>query len=452
MKVVETEVSVIGAGPAGSTVARLLAELGHTVLLVEQSQFPRRRIGESFPPSILRVFDALGLRAAIERAGFLRPTGTIVDWSSDGTGIKPMGAEAGFHVDRGDFDLLLRDMAVRRNVTLLQPARAHRPQRTANGWSIPVHSTSGEMLVHARVLVDASGRRVGPRGSPRTLAMWAYWRGVAVTGNEARVEAARNSWYWGAPLPNGMFNAAVFMDASSGAAARYCEYLSRSTLLRHCLGGVMDGNVHACDATPYSDDDPIGQNHLRVGEASYATDPLSSQGVQHALNSALQGSIAIHTLLVAPQDGDAAIEFYRERQAEAVTKSARIASTIYAREDRFASEPFWSHRAAQSADTAPALTERGPMPNHLPLRLAPGTRLADTPVLSGNRIRRMPALDHPALPRPVAFLGGVALAPLMREVTNGRTADEVARCWPLVANDSRRVLEWLWQTGLLEKH
>ena len=90
MKVVETEVSVIGAGPAGSTVARLLAELGHTVLLVEQSQFPRRRIGESFPPSILRVFDALGLRAAIERAGFLRPTGTIVDWSSDGTGIKPM--------------------------------------------------------------------------------------------------------------------------------------------------------------------------------------------------------------------------------------------------------------------------------------------------------------------------------------------------------------------------
>ena len=39
---------------------------------------------------------------------------------------------------------------------------------------------------------------------------------------------------------------------------------------------------------------PIGPNHLRVGEASYAVDPLSSQGVQHALSSALQGSIMIH--------------------------------------------------------------------------------------------------------------------------------------------------------------
>ena len=56
---------------------------------------------------------------------------------------------------------------------------------------------------------------MGPRGSPRTLAMWGYWRGVANTGNEARVEATQDSWYWGAPLPDCTFNAAVFMDASS---------------------------------------------------------------------------------------------------------------------------------------------------------------------------------------------------------------------------------------------
>ncbi len=450
MKIVETEVCVIGAGPAGSTVARLLAELGHTVLLVEQSQFPRRRIGESFPPSILQVFDALGLRAAIEQAGFLRPAGTIVNWSSDGTVTMPMGAKAGFHVDRGYFDLLLLEMAVRQKVALLQPARACRPRRTPNGWVIPIRSTSAGMLVHARVLVDASGRRVGPRGSPRTLAMWGYWRGVANTGNEARVEATRDGWYWGAPLPDCTFNAAVFMDASSGAATRYREYVSRSTLLRHCLDGVMDGEVHACDATPYADDDPIGPNHLRVGEASYAVDPLSSQGVQHALSSALQGSIAMHTLLAAPANGEGAIEFYRARQAEAVADSARTAARIYAREDRFASEPFWSRRAAQPADVPLAHTERGPLPNDRALRLAAAARIVYTPVLSGDRIRRMQALDHPRLARPVAFLGGVALAPLMRQVSDGRTAGELARCWPLDLADSRRVLEWLWNTGLLD--
>lgn len=436
---------------AGSTVARLLAELGHTVLLVEQSLFPRRRIGESFPPSILRVFDALGVRAEIERAGFFRPARTIVNWSSDGPVTMPMGAEAGFHVDRGRFDLLLLEMAVRRKVALLQPARARRPQRTTSGWIIPVHSASDEVLVHARILVDASGRHAGHRSSPRTLAIWGYWHGVANTGNEARVEAARNGWYWGAPLPNGTFNAAVFVDASSGAATRYREYISRSTLLGSCLGGVMDGEVHACDVTPYSNDDPIGPNHLRVGEASYAVDPLSSQGVQHALNSALQGSIAMHTLLTAPEDGDAALEFYRARQAEAVTNSSRAAAQIYAREDRFASEPFWSRRAAQSAATAPAYTERIPMPNNQPLRLAAAVRIACTPVLSGNRIRRIQALHHPVLPRPVAFLGDVALAPLMRDLNNGRTASDLAQSWPLDFDDSRRVIEWLWHNGLLEK-
>jgi len=451
MNIVETEVCVIGGGPAGSTVARRLAELGHAVLLVERSPFPRRRIGESFPPSILPVFEALGLREAIERAGFPRPTRTIVSWSSVGTVTLPMGAEAGFHVDRGRFDSLLLDMAVRRGVALLQPARARRPRRTANGWVIPVHSASAERLVQARVLVDASGRRAGSRDSPRTLAMWAYWRGVAGSGGEARVEAARDAWYWGAPLPNGVFNAAVFMDASSGAASRYGEYIARSTLLRHCLGGVMDGEVHACDVTPYSDDDPIGPNHLRVGEASYAVDPLSSQGVQHALNSALQGGIAMHTLLTSPEDGDAAVEFYRSRQTEATTTSARAAAQIYAREDRFASEPFWSPRAAQGPDSALEFIGRGPIPNDRPLRLAAAVRIIETPVLAGERIRRMQTLNHPALRRPIAFLGGVELAPLMREVGAGRTADDLARSWPMARADSRRVLEWLWYAGLLEQ-
>ena len=451
MKILETEVCVIGGGPAGSTVARRLAELGHAVVLVEQSRFPRRRVGESLPPTILRVLDSLGLRAAIERAGFLRPARAIVNWSSEGTVVKPVGAEPGFHVDRGRFDALLLDMAVRQMVDLLQPARAGRPRRGPHGWVIPVQGASAGVLVHARVLVDASGRRVGARGSPRTLAMWGYWRGVAGAGIEARVEAARDAWYWGAPLPGGTFNAAVFVDASSGAATRYREYLAGSALMRHCLGGVLDGGVHACDATPYADDDPIGPDHLRVGEASYAVDPLSSQGVQHALNSALQGSIALHTLMVAPADGATAIEFYRARQAEAVTTSARTAAQIYAREDRFASEPFWRRRAVLPAGTPLAPPELRPLPNNRPLRLAAAVRIADTPVLAGDRIRRMPALHHPALVRPVAFLGGVALAPLVGEVSDGRTAGELACRWPLAIADSRRVLEWLWHTGLLEQ-
>jgi len=452
VKLVETEVCVIGGGPAGATVARRLAELGHAVTLVERSAFPRRRIGESLPPSILPVLDALGLRAAIESAGFLRPAGTIVRWSSENEIRRPFGAAPAFQVDRGRFDMLVLDMAVRSGVTVRQPVRAGRPRRGARGWVIPARSDGGEFTIHAGALVDASGRRRRARSSPRTLALWGYWRGVPERdGGAPRVEAAPGAWYWGAPLPDGSFNAAVFVEARSGVAKRYREYLAGSVLLRRCLDGVLDDGVHACDATPYADDDPIGPDHLCVGEASYAIDPLSSQGVQHALISALQGGVALHTLLAEPADGDAAIEFYRARQAAAAAASTRTCAQLYAQAERFADQPFWRRRAAAPLAATPAARPSRPLPDDRPLRLADAVRVADTPVLIGDRIRRIPALHHPALGSPAAFLGEIALTPLVGHLRRGCAAGDLARRWPLAPRDSRRVLDWLWHAGLLQE-
>ena len=41
---------VVGAGPAGSTTAALLAEKGRDVLVVEKEKFPRYHVGESLMP------------------------------------------------------------------------------------------------------------------------------------------------------------------------------------------------------------------------------------------------------------------------------------------------------------------------------------------------------------------------------------------------------------------
>ncbi|MEP7100859.1 MAG: FAD-dependent oxidoreductase, partial [Burkholderiales bacterium] len=45
------DVLVIGGGPAGSTVAALLAQQGRSVVLVEKAQHPRFHIGESLLPA-----------------------------------------------------------------------------------------------------------------------------------------------------------------------------------------------------------------------------------------------------------------------------------------------------------------------------------------------------------------------------------------------------------------
>ena len=49
----EYDVVIVGGGPAGSTVASVLAQEGRRVLLLEKEKFPRYHIGESLLPFCL---------------------------------------------------------------------------------------------------------------------------------------------------------------------------------------------------------------------------------------------------------------------------------------------------------------------------------------------------------------------------------------------------------------
>ncbi|RZL31240.1 MAG: FAD-dependent oxidoreductase, partial [Rubrivivax sp.] len=60
------DVLVIGGGPAGSTMAALLAREGRNVVLLEKAHHPRFHVGESLLPANVALFDALGLRAEVE--------------------------------------------------------------------------------------------------------------------------------------------------------------------------------------------------------------------------------------------------------------------------------------------------------------------------------------------------------------------------------------------------
>ena len=63
------DVVIVGAGPAGSAAAILLARAGWSVALVERQRFPRRKVcGECIAASNLALLDALGVGAEVERA------------------------------------------------------------------------------------------------------------------------------------------------------------------------------------------------------------------------------------------------------------------------------------------------------------------------------------------------------------------------------------------------
>src|SRR6185312_6347650 len=66
------DVVVIGGGPGGATVATLVADAGHKVLLVERGRFPRFHIGESLMPETYWTFKRLGMLPKMKASRFVK--------------------------------------------------------------------------------------------------------------------------------------------------------------------------------------------------------------------------------------------------------------------------------------------------------------------------------------------------------------------------------------------
>src|ERR1700710_2806947 len=65
------DVCVVGAGPAGSTAAYLLARQGLSVALVDRARFPRdKTCGDGITPRGARVLQRIGALERVVDAGF----------------------------------------------------------------------------------------------------------------------------------------------------------------------------------------------------------------------------------------------------------------------------------------------------------------------------------------------------------------------------------------------
>ncbi|MGH3996491.1 MAG: hypothetical protein ACRDTJ_03390, partial [Pseudonocardiaceae bacterium] len=95
-----------------------------------------------------------------------------------------------------------------------------------------------------------------------------------------------------------------------------------------------------------------------------------------------------------------------------------------------------------------------PLADLLPLRvrLAPAAAVLDTPCLVGDHIEIRRALTHPALDRPVAFLGGSELAPLLDRLPTAPSLAAAIGSWDRALPSGRAldIAAWLRRRGLLD--
>jgi 2-polyprenyl-6-methoxyphenol hydroxylase-like FAD-dependent oxidoreductase len=425
----------MGGGPSGAVFAIRMAALGHRVTLIERAAFPRRRLGEALTPGVRPLLETVGAGDAIARAGGLPITRVRhlwdgpAQWRDDPSGL-------GHSVDRGGLDAALLDAARGAGVEVLQPASVTGRAETEAGWSLAISTPEGVRRVEARFLADATGRsgRSVADGA-RTVAVHAYWRITGPTPAPV-IEAGEAAWYWGVPLPGGLYNTLVLCRPETLRRAggttldqRFASLLAASRLLPDLSGATPDGSVGAVDATPRHAADPIGPRFIRIGDAALALDPISSSGVQKAVQGALAAAVTVNTILRRPDRCETAMSFYRDRLRDTAARHRRWTGAHYAAAAATRPHPFWQERAGVvPVDTArPAIDDS--LIRTQPVRLAPGTEIRLLPCLDADYVALRPAVTHPALDGPVAYLGGQAIAPLLERFPDGMTPLDVARSW-----------------------
>src|SRR5215831_3528112 len=359
------DVAVIGGGPAGSAAARLLASWGQSVIVLARS--PRQpALAESLPPSCFKLFDEIGVRAAIDRTGFIRATGNTVQWADRARRVELFDrAGLGYQVSRERFDEVLLDGAQAAGASVERDASVREATLERDVWRVLIDRPAGPGEVRARWVLDCSGRAgvIARRGwrrmdsATRTIAVCGVWDRIDSWPLEdpthTLVESYANGWAWSIPVSAARRFVTVMLDprvtSVPGRAeldAAYHAELVRAPALRALVdGATMMGVPWACDATPYSSARVAGDGALLVGDAASFVDPLSSFGVKKALASAWLAAVAVHTALLDPSMADDATELFASREL-AMADHLRQGAAALARDAAGAHEtPFWSARA-----------------------------------------------------------------------------------------------------------
>ncbi|HEY0313216.1 MAG TPA: tryptophan 7-halogenase [Allosphingosinicella sp.] len=446
MAEINADIGIVGGGPAGACAAMRLADLGHRVVLLERERFPRVHVGEALSPGVAAQLGSLGSGGLLGRVGALRFDSSLIRWGG-GWEVRPAHWDA-VTVDRGRFDSALLIEAERRGAIVVQPARARSCIRTRSGWRVEADVDGGRKIVDCGFLIDASGRSgfLGRRRvrSSATFALHAYWCGRAPT--RPAVVAGADHWIWAAPVPGLGCSIMLFLDKEGLRRRRgdiegsYRADLKAAGLLGRD-GAWMLGPVRLCDSSAYEGDEVAGADWLRIGEAAFALDPLSASGVQKAIATALTGAIVANTLLRRPGNAALALDFYRSEQKRTFRRHLAWAGAVYAENRSGLGSSFWEVRSASAQPEGPT----GPMRPLAPaekLVLSAEARFEAVATIGPTFIEARPGIVPPADGRPIAFLGGIELAPFLSRHLPASAADLAKRlAIPAPYHSLKRLIE-----------
>lgn len=328
----ETDVVVIGGGPAGSTTSTLLAQQGLRVQLFEREKFPRFHIGESLIPETYWVLERLNMLPKLRASKFVHKH-SVQFVNANGRlsapfyfyDNKPHECSQTWQVVRSEFDMMMLNNAREHGVD------AHEETRVLdvlfeNGRAVGVkiQERGGEQReVRAKVVVDASGQsgmlsnRLKMRVWDPILnkgAIWTYWENAyRDTGRDEGATVViqtpnKKGWFWNIPLHDNRVSMGVvapfeYLFKGRGSHEEtYMEEMAQCPAVVERLKNARRATgFFATKDYSYRATECAGDGWVTVGDAFGFLDPLYSSGVLLALKG---GEMAADAIAEGFRNGD----------------------------------------------------------------------------------------------------------------------------------------------------
>lgn len=357
--VCHTDVVVIGGGPAGATSATLLAQAGHSVVLLEREKFPRFQIGESLLPYNNDLFRRLGVLDSLSEGPFLPKYGAEFVTADGRTGYKfrfdrnlPRDYSRSFQVSRSKFDeLLLRNAGSKGVDVREETAVVDVDLSDPSSAVVTAAGRSGiRIAIRARFVLDATGARslLASRGGRfeheglKKVSFFAHFRAVA-PGGEGRdvgntvIVLLKNAWFWLIPIDHETTSVGLVVDRD--------EFLRSGLKPEEMLHGTIEATpyvkrrmvaatrvspVHARKDFSYRAQRLTGENFALVGDAAGFIDPIFSTGVFMAMKSAEVAADAVSEKL--QRGSSRLLRSYEKRMTTALKKYMMFIENFYRRE------------------------------------------------------------------------------------------------------------------------